>query len=466
MASRRDLIQGYQFAARRVVSAVVMRQTDPSEWPFRRLAGAGFGTIMLTVIALAAVAVYGLIFPGGKTSWQDGRSVIVEKETGARYVYIDGRLHPVLNFASAALLVGSPQVTATSHASLVGIRRGVTLGIPGAPDALPTESDLVAPPWSLCTEQTTDDRTGNRVVRTALTVSRAPGSGTVAGDRAILVSDDADGQWYLVWRNHRYQLTGLDAVRVALGLDNDIRIPAGDAWLQALPAGQSIGPIHLAGAGGPSRAVSGARIGQVLVVHGASDQAYLADAQQLIPLSSLQTQVQVAEVGSPAPRELSPADAGAAPKAPVPLVTAESPPERLPDFVRPPSADTVLCAAYQDGSFNPTVLVGATVPAGGGLPTVQVAPGGVPLADRVWVPPGSAEVVAALPSPTAPTGPLYLITDNGWRYAIPDTQALHSLGYSGDRLSRLAAALVVRIPEGPALDPRTARAALANEPTN
>ena len=97
MASRRDLIQSFQFAARRVVSAVVMRQTDPVEWPNRRLGGAGFGALMVTVIALAAVGIYGMIVPGGKTSWKDGRSIIVVKETGAPYVYLEGKLHPVSN---------------------------------------------------------------------------------------------------------------------------------------------------------------------------------------------------------------------------------------------------------------------------------------------------------------------------------------------------------------------------------
>src|SRR5947208_14301668 len=136
MASRRDLIQSFQFAARRVVSAVVLRETDPREWPFRRLGGAGFGTLMVTVIMLAAVGIFGLILPGGKTSWKDGRTVIVVKETGAAYVYLDGKLHPVLNFASAALLVGSTAVTPTSRASLVGVPRGVVLGIEGAPNTL------------------------------------------------------------------------------------------------------------------------------------------------------------------------------------------------------------------------------------------------------------------------------------------------------------------------------------------
>jgi hypothetical protein len=121
MASRRDLVHSIQFASRRVVSAVVLREPDPAEWPNRRLGGAGFAGVMLTVIALAAVGVYGMVVKGGKTSWKDGRSIIVVSETGATYVYIENRLHPALNFTSAALLVGSTQVTKVSKASLAKV---------------------------------------------------------------------------------------------------------------------------------------------------------------------------------------------------------------------------------------------------------------------------------------------------------------------------------------------------------
>ena len=93
MASRRDQVQSYQFFVQRMTSALVAREPDPDAAPFRRLGGAGLGGIMIAVLCLAAVGVYGLVRPGGSTSWKDGASVIVEKETGTRYVYRDGQLH-------------------------------------------------------------------------------------------------------------------------------------------------------------------------------------------------------------------------------------------------------------------------------------------------------------------------------------------------------------------------------------
>jgi type VII secretion protein EccB len=466
MSSRRDLIEGYQFAMRRVVSAVVTRRPDPDEWPFRRLGGAGFGTLMLTVVALGAVAIFGLVFPGGKTSWRDGHTIIVEKETGARFVYIDGRLHPVRNFVSAALLVGSTEVTMTAHASLMGVRRGVELGIDGAPDAIPKPENLVPAPWSLCTEQA-PDKTGKIVPRTAIAVGRSPVEGDPPGDQALLVTVPATGDTYIVWHNHRYHVDDPATVGVALGLSAEVNIPVGAAWVQALPAGRSLGPIRPAGAGSPSTAVPGATTGQVVMVtaENRTRHYYLAEADHLRPLTSLQAQIQLAVKDLPAAKEVGASDVAAARQAGGPDATLEAPPADPPRFVRPPTERTTLCAVYRDSSFEPALLVGSAVPAGGGaIPSEAISATGVPLADRVWMPPGKAALVEALASPQAKNGPIYLVTDAGKRFAVAGGDALSSLGYRTGEPSRLPAGLLVRIPEGPPLDPDAARAALANEP--
>lgn len=465
MASRRDLIQAYQFAARRVVSAVVMRQTDPTEWPFRRLGGAGFGSIMVAIIALAAVGVYGMVVPGGKTSWKDGKSVVVEKETGASYAYVKGKLHPALNFASAALVVGSNQVASVSHASLVGVRRGVEVGIMGAPGSLPPTGKLIMPPWTFCTEQA-PDKTGKLVSRTVLVAGRGPGRGDKPNDKALLVTDTKDDNEYLVWHDRRYLITDKNAVSVALRLDSEVNIPVGDAWLKALPKGKEIGPLKTSGeVGSASHVASGLKVGQVVQVEGTDNgqQYYLTDSDKLLPITQLQATIQEAKYGTA--KQMSLSDAAAAAKGTAPGSGKEEPPATRPPFARPANSNTTLCAAYRNGSFSPQVLFNSTIPAGGGLPTEQTTSTDTPLADRVWVPPGAGALVQSLPSPSAQTGPLYLVTDSGIRYAIPNADALRALGYQdSNHFSKLPASLLVRMPEGPALDPDAARAALANEP--
>src|SRR2546425_3429764 len=112
MASRRDQLQSYQFLTQRVLSALVMRETDPAQSPLRRGVGAVFVGVMLAVMAGAGFGIYGLVTKVGSTNWKTEGAVVVEKESGATYVYLGGKLHPPLNYASPLLAAGqtTPQV--------------------------------------------------------------------------------------------------------------------------------------------------------------------------------------------------------------------------------------------------------------------------------------------------------------------------------------------------------------------
>jgi len=108
MASRSDQLHSQQFTLQRVVGALAMRDADPAVSPLRRIGGSLVASVLIAALAVAAVGVYGVLRPGGSTSWQTGNAVIVEEETGARFVYRDGVLHPVLNYSSAVLVLGQP----------------------------------------------------------------------------------------------------------------------------------------------------------------------------------------------------------------------------------------------------------------------------------------------------------------------------------------------------------------------
>jgi ESX secretion system ATPase EccB len=194
---------------------------------------------------------------------------------------------------------------------------------------------------------------------------------------------------------------------------------------------------------------------------GQAAQYYLAGAKRLIPVSELQAQIQ--QAAGRKLRSLTPAAATAAPKESAPATETVTPPTKVPEFVRPQQSRTVACAAYHDRSFSPKVLVDSVIPAGGGVKTTGITAVGAALADQIWLPPGRAALVQALPSPRAKDGPVYLVTDVGRRYAIPSTDVLQALGLSGAPTSRLPSSLLVRIPEGPPLDPVLARRALDQE---
>src|ERR1700753_2372120 len=100
MASRRDQLQSYQFMVQRVVSAVVMREPDPVQAPPRRGLGAVFAGAMGGIIVAAGFGFYGLLTHSGSQDWRVDGAVVVEKGTGAPYVYRDGTLYPTANYAS------------------------------------------------------------------------------------------------------------------------------------------------------------------------------------------------------------------------------------------------------------------------------------------------------------------------------------------------------------------------------
>jgi type VII secretion protein EccB len=472
MASKRDQLQAHRFLAQRVVSALVTRETDPEQPPFRRPSGAAFGSIAIAVIVLAAVGIYGVIVPGGNRAWQTGDAVIVVKETGTRYVYVDGHLHPVLNYASALLALGrNAQTRTVSRESLLGVPRGPRIGIPDAPDALPRADRMLTAGWTLCSRPGADE-TGATVDASALLVGTEPTGGRALDDAALLVEVPESGDQYLIWRGYRHQIRQPDTVTVGLALRAEPRARVGPAVVDILPAGEAIAPIAVPQAGKPSKAVPrrpDLRIGQLLLVQtsGGGVQHYLAEADRLRLISELQYDIQLAY------RDTAAAYQGAEPvgvplgliavaearqEAP-PAAVAEAAPLRRPDFAGAGSGPVAVCATYDPGAAVPRVRLDAQLPP----PDLMAATGGrtaegLPLADRVYVPPGRAALVEVLPSSQAPMGTLVLVTDQGRAYPLADRDVPGILGYDRVEPVRLPAGLVTRVPMGNGLDPVAARA--------
>ncbi len=475
MPSRRDQVQSYQFFVQRMTSALVAREPDPEAAPFRRLGGAGFASVMVAVLFLAAVGVYGLLRPGGATKWKEGGAVILEKETGTRYLYREGRLHPVLNYASALLAMESSAPTVSvSRNSLVGTPRGPRIGIPFAPDALPAPNRILDGPWTLCT-QPARNAAGGIVATTVLTVGRAPNGGREPGDAALLVRDRKTKRLHLVWRDHRYEIRNEKIVLEGLTMSAEPVVEVGGAWLSALPAGEPITPRRVSDRGGFSTAVSDARIGQVFVVESqnATRQHYLAERARLVPLTPVEADVLLADPetraaypdgSEPRARELAAGTAAAAPKGAAPAQGGHRAPEQRPEIARLAGDQPAVCAAYQPGEDEPTVLLDAQVqPVREPVRTGEQTGDGIPLADRVVIEPGYGVLVTAVSSPDQEGGTLNLVTDLGHRYPLASEGVPAMLGYSGVRPVRLPASLVVRLPAGPALDPATAKLALDPE---
>ncbi|MCI2421211.1 type VII secretion protein EccB [Saccharopolyspora sp. K220] len=468
MANRRDQLQAYQFMMQRVVSALVVRETDPEQSPLRRGVGAVFAGVMIAVLVAAGFGVYGVFTGVGGTAWQADGSVIIERETGASFVYREGVLQPTLNFASARLIAGKTdtKVHRVATKSLAGIPRRPTVGILGAPDSLPDRKFALNGPWTMCTVPGTNSA-GGPIDTTTLFVSGSLAGGSPLGQRAVLVRDVTDHLTYLIWRDHRYRIVGSadssvqpeQVIRSVFG-PQAVVLDAGTGWLNGLPAGQDIAPITVEGYGTPSTVLSGRNVGD-LVHHpiGQREQYYLVRPDGLAPLTELQVRTLRGQYPVE-PVQITPAVANS-----VPISNAlaspsgeSAKPADVPELAPVPAERrATLCARTVDAAAAPQVSLGGdTTVLDAGIETSAETAEGARLADRVLVPSGGVVVVRAKASATDPAGAYNIVTDLGLRFPVPSEAVLQTLGYTPADAVPMPAALVQRIPAGPTLDPAAA----------
>ncbi|GGI69270.1 type VII secretion protein EccB [Saccharopolyspora subtropica] len=449
MLSRRDQVQAYFFMVGRLVSALMRGRPDDPATPNRRLATGTIIGLLIGALVVAGFTVYGFISPGGKTSWQAAGTIIVEKETGARYLYLDGELRPVLNYSSALLVVNSPQATvqSVSRNSLADVPRGAPIGIANAPDSLPAATNLTRAPWVACATSRPGVSPDERVPVTKLHIG-AVAARPLPAAKGVLVSAP-DGLIYLVWQGRRYLLPD-QSVLDSLGYSDTRAFPVSTEWISAMPAGPDLRPPEVPGAGAVSQHVSGARVGQVFEVINAVTRAkdyYVLLSNGLAPLTPTSASLLLA---SPTARAAYP---GRHPEA----IQAE--PDLL-SSTRRSTTDTI-----QDG--YPT-----TLPA---LERIDVGRGPYPcatfavdarsgptiaLVDRVEmpdpVPPNSGVLARDVPAPGGHPGTFYLITDLGAKYPLADAKVAEVLGYGGVEPVLVPTDLLRLLPTGPALDPDVA----------
>jgi type VII secretion protein EccB len=457
--SRREQHQAYQFLNRRIVAAILSGEPETTELPMRRFGITLTASVASAVLVIAGFLVYGLLVPGGRLPAQN--AIILERETGARYIYRQGELHPVLNFTSARLILAQadPPVQSLSRNALRDIPRGLPVGIPGVPDTLPDKGALIGLPWSVCTAPRSP---ASVVLATQVLAGTIPPGGVeLAVDEGVLVSAGASTDRYLVWHNHRLRVKD-NAVIAALGWTGVNPAPVTPAFLDALPAGPDLTPLVVPGAGAPSPVVIGGAATTVGQVFRAQGEYYVALANGLAHVGQLTAQLWAA-AGQPI-TDISAQEVGQA------LVDAKIEPIGLPTQV--PVAHGIddrfamACAVYRGtGGLDQPVTVQSysrvddamtLSDATNALPSTD----GSPVADRVALPGGRGELAATLlPSGATATGNVYLVTDQGVKYPLPRdnlSAVLTSLGFPGVPPVSVPSSILALIPTGPALDPSAA----------
>jgi type VII secretion protein EccB len=455
--TQRDQIQAYQFLRRRLVSALVTADANHPTSPSRRLVlGTVLGVAGAVLIA-AAFGVIGLLDQSGSADWRQGGQVIVEKETGARYVLGQDRLlHPVLNYASARLLAGgdgTATVTVPSD-TLRSASRGAMLGIPGAPDSLPGK--LTDTMFTSCSRVPPDLPAATAPISTMVVGSAAPTGPVLAPDQAVLVAPPS-GDEFLVTGGQRHRLPGRAEV-AALGYEDVPAVPVSPAWLDTVPAGRDLAMVTVPDAGAPGPTIAGTptRIGQVL----GDGALYLVRGDGVVPIGETEARLVLGGPsadaayadGRPSVARLSPSALDGAPRS---SDRALDYPAVLPKPVAV-TRNVVLCAAG-DGTDAARISTSDRLPVPAGATAARVATRtDARVADEVYVPPGSGALVGESVGGVPGTGATYLVTDTGMKNPVAGP-AVAALGYGGVAPRQVAGTLLALLPTGPSLDPVAAR---------
>jgi len=438
MQTQRDHVHAYQFMVRRMTSALVAGDPSALEPPARRsLTGLVIGLVLALLVAVG-FGVFGIVVPGGNYVWQEPGAILVEEETGTRYVMLDGTLHPTLNQASAMLLQGKDAAVHTiSRNSLAGLPHGAPVGIPGAPDPLPGPDALFRGPLLLCLSISDGADEASATLLPA-----GPDAALAAPtEQDYLLVRGPDGVSYLAWRGTKHRLAD-DAVAVALGLPAAVSVPR--LWLDLLRDGPEIGPADLPGAGEPGLDVGGVRrdVGQLFEqAAGGGAQFFVLMRDGLARLSETDFTLLAGRADARKPLPITSAEVVAAPES-----TDTSLRDRLPDLtgVRPMrTADHSVCVLQAPTG---TRVVASIVLANRAPATA--APGEV----GVRLPPSTGLLVGAVPIPDGQRQPdRYLITDQGRKHAVPDDDSMVALGLGGAKPIAMNTRLLSALPTGPTL---------------
>lgn len=422
MYGRRDLVDAHLFLRGRLSAAVLRSDPDAPDRPLRRTStGMGIG-IAVAAAALVVVVVLNIFLFTTNDAWRDEPgALLVDESTGSRYLLIDDTLHPVMNLASAALLVGGPPpVIQVSSDDLASVPRGEAVGLEGLPDELPSPQ-ATEPAWAACVAD------GG----TALDVGGAQETTAVADDEAVLVT--TGDELSLLWQGVRSRLEGPWAAR-AIGFEPTTAVPVEPAWLDTVPSGRDLGLSALTlGGDGPTIAGEPTTLGQI-VEAGGDGARYVVTEGGLMPITDTVAALLAAEQDHalPEPRILTTRDLVAAEVTDAAAWQAELP--QAPPA--PIAADLAPCSVWEDGVTRIAAVDASSLADAAG--TVTVAP-------------GAGHLAASAAAPGVRGAGLYLVADDGAKYPVADAATASALGLDASSSPAVPAALLALLPTGPTI---------------
>lgn len=462
--SNRDQNTGHLFYHRRLKAAIT-RFSVRMKHDDRKQQAALALSVVFVLIGVGWMALLHLMKPAGLL----GQSQIVgDRDTGAVYARIDGRLYPALNLTSARLAVGTAATPAwVTAGEIAKYPSGPLIGIPGAPPSVDVTSNPVSA-WTVCDTAPARGTAAPPVV-TAIggTLPNGGRAAPMRARQAVLATHR--GKTYLIWDGHRSAIDPTDRpVTFNLGLDPGVTRPVeiSNALFDALPATEPVVLPRIPDNGSPSRWLPDVPVGSVLQTKDATGAvsgfyALLADGVQQISGFVADLLRTADSQGAAAPTLITPDKLIGIP--PVDALRVDYYPPGKLEFVDT-AANPVTCLAWAKQSTDPQAAI--TVYSGRGLPVpmdgdsrlVQLVrddrtPDSVE-ADQTLLLPGAANFVAttsALPASDSRES-LYWISPQGVRYGIEWNQpTLQALGLDTRSAVQAPWPLLRTFAAGPAL---------------
>lgn len=421
------------------------------------------------VFAILAVALM-FVLSWFKPAGQVGQSAILaDRDTGAVFVLVDGRLHPAVNLTSARLIAGQANnPTFVKANELAKYPQGPSVGIAGAPTTMPLRTGDSSQ-WTVC-DSASEKPTAAPVV-TAIAGPLSVGSRTTPLDSSKAVLAEHGGKTYVVWNGQRSEID-LDnkAVALALGVDTDAPPPVkiSTPLFDALPATEPLNTPAIPGAGAPSQfnVARGAVIGSVLSVRDLqtdADNFYVLLRNGVQPISPFVASLlrSANSFGDELPVVVAPDRLASVP------VVGTLPIDYYPT-TRLELVDTatspVTCLNWSKGSTDrtsETVVLsgkGLPIPIGSDNRLIHLvkndrSPESIE-ADQVYMSPGATNLVmttGAAPDATSRES-MWWISDQGVRYGISlEDDTLRALGISPAQARQAPWPLIRVFAPGPAL---------------
>ncbi|WP_328836762.1 type VII secretion protein EccB [Streptomyces europaeiscabiei] len=438
MASRRDELNAYTFAKRRTLASFLQPSPSGSEEGAPKPLRALWPGVIVGVVILAVFGGIGMFSPTAPKGWDKAEEhVIVASDSTTRYVVLktDGQkqLHPVLNMASAKLLLdpGKAGVITVDEKILDSGKppHGATIGIPYAPDRLPSADEAeIAKRWAVC-ERPGD---GGRAIQKAAFVlaekefSRTAGANRLSGgDLMYVVGPDEKSRYVVDARGTAYQLADPADTELLKALDTQGRDPqrVSREWLDTLHKGDPISIPEIDGTPGAKanastgleqydkvgeviKAYDGQRMQYYVVLPGEVAQISEFVATLLLNSGDLVDVGQAGEAQQVHPSAVADSTTFAADK-----TWPTFRPKTVNDGADATSGRNIVCNVLLSvGSKGRTTLstwAGTDFPAQ--LPTGS---------SSAYVTPGSGQLYRQFQGTETTAGSVFLVTDTGLRYAL------------------------------------------------